>query len=45
MIEDLVFNLKKENPELQRHCASAIFKVNFKINLLVLEYVKLSQRF
>lgn len=27
MIEDLVNNLKSENPELQMHCASAIFKV------------------
>ena len=27
MVEDLVGNLKKDNPELQRHCASAIFKV------------------
>ena len=27
MIEDLVRNLNSENPELQRHCASAIFKV------------------
>ncbi|NP_001072494.1 armadillo repeat-containing protein 4 [Xenopus tropicalis] len=26
MIEDLVKNLKSENPELQMHCASAIFK-------------------
>ena len=26
MIEDLVNNLKSENPELQMHCASAIFK-------------------
>mgnify|MGYP001792013471 CR=1 FL=1 len=28
MIEDLVTNLKSENPELQMHCASAIFKVS-----------------
>jgi len=26
MIDDLVCNLKKDNTELQRHCASAIFK-------------------
>ena len=26
MVEDLVKNLKSENPELQMHCASAIFK-------------------
>jgi len=27
MIEDLVRHLKSDNPELQKHCASAIFKV------------------
>jgi hypothetical protein len=27
MIEDLVKNLKSADPELQMHCASAIFKV------------------
>lgn len=27
MIEHLVRGLKKENRELQRHCAAAIFKV------------------
>jgi len=31
MIEDLVTNLKSENAELQMHCASAIFKVNFVV--------------
>ena len=30
MVEDLVNNLKSENPELQMHCASAIFKVVLK---------------
>ena len=29
MIEDLVTGLKCENPELQMHCASAIFKVSY----------------
>ena len=28
MIEHLVRGLKKENKELQMHCAAAIFKVN-----------------
>jgi len=28
MIEDLVKNLKSADPELQMHCASAIFKVS-----------------
>lgn len=28
MVEDLVKNLKSLNPELQMHCASAIFKVS-----------------
>ncbi|KAF6773830.1 hypothetical protein AHF37_05919 [Paragonimus kellicotti] len=27
MIEDLVKNLKRTNPELQMHCASTIYKV------------------
>lgn len=35
MIEDLVNNLKSENPELQMHCASAIFKVNERLELRI----------
>lgn len=35
MIEDLVRNLKSKDSELQRHCASAIFKVWRKEMLLL----------
>jgi hypothetical protein len=33
MVPDLVKNLLSANAELQKHCASAIFKVNIKLNI------------
>ena len=39
MIEDLVKNLKSQDPELQMHCAAAIFKVQIRIKFFILTFL------